>query len=202
MPKLLSSDCNRGKMPQNGDWVLYNIHSNKQNIELKLSIVGTEKYKDKIALWFEMIVRAGDLDYIIKRLIIGDPLNPNRTIRQIVKIINKSRLDYSPAIEIPVSDQDYTGNTLTSFPCIDKIGEIMTYKFKNQGFNAFIIKSEKPKKSQIIFSKEIPFFGIIRSESEDAKIELIDFGKGAKSEIFEEAIKLFNPLEQEDYKEK
>lgn len=189
---LYSKDCNRGRLPENGDWVSYVIYSNKEKMEIKLSIVGEEMEGDKKAVWFEMVARSKELDFIIKRLVIGDPLEPDKTLRQIVKIINKSRPDYAPAIELPVAEQPKGNETLNSFPCIDRMGEKIQYRFKGQKLEAYIIKSENPKRSLIIYSKEIPFFGVIKTETDNVRIELADLGRNASSEILEEPIKLFN----------
>ncbi len=187
-------DCNRGRMPENGDWVSYSIYSEKEKLELKLAIVGEEKENEKKALWFEIIARGKELDFIIKRLIVGDPLRPDKVLRQIVKIINKSRPGYSPVLEVPTGSQDKTEETLKSFPCIENVGEKIQYKFGKKSIPAFSVKSDKPK-SKMIYSKEIPFFGVIKAESENTKIELIDFGRNASSEITEEPIRL---IEQEN----
>ncbi len=185
-------------MPENGDWVSYIIYSNKERMELKLAIVGEENYNGNKALWFELIARSGELDFIIKRLVIGDPLTPEKVLRQIVKIINKTRPDYSPALEIPINSSDSKADkTLQNFPCIDRIGEKIKYKFKKNEINAFSYKSEKPK-SMIIYSKELPFFGVVKAESDNMKIELVDYGRNAFSEINEKPIRLIENPAQTD----
>lgn len=187
-----ASDCNRGRLPENGDWVSYIVYSNKEKLELKLAIVGEEKDGDKKALWFEMVIRSKEIDFIIKRLVVGDPFNPEEVLRQIVKIVNKSRPDYSPALEVPIDTSYKAENTLKSFPCIEEMGEKIQYKFKRMNVTAFAFKSDRPR-SFIIYSRDIPFFGIIKAESENAKIELLDIGRNASSEITEEPIKLIKP---------
>ncbi|MCX7957695.1 MAG: hypothetical protein N3B13_01455 [Deltaproteobacteria bacterium] len=191
----LYSDCNRGRTPENGEWVSYYIYSNKEKMELKLAITGEENVQGKKALWFETIIRSQELEFIIKRLVTGDPLKPDKVLRQIVKIINKKRPDYAPALELPAESSDKAEDTLKSFPCIDKEGEKITYKFGKKSLNAFTFKSDKPK-SMIIFSKEIPFFGVIRAESDNTRIELTDYGRNASTEITEEPIKLMNNKEE------
>jgi hypothetical protein len=186
-------DCRKGRLPEVGEWVTYSILSHKTRMELKLSIVGEEMLEKDRGLWFEMIVRTGDLDFIIKRLITGDPLKPAKVYRQIVKIVNKRMGDYSPAIETPIGDTGGVESSLKNFPCLNKMGEKGTYKHRGKIYNANIIKTEKPVKNLIVFSEEIPFFGIIKIESEDSIIELLDYGKGATTQITEEPFRLDTP---------
>lgn len=194
-PISLSADCNRGRDPEIGEWVSYSVQSNKDRMELKLSIVGSEKKGDKNLVWFELVTRTRELDFIIKRLIEGNPLSPQKVHRQIVKIINKTRPDYSPAIEVPIGDSTKGDDALKNFPCLNMQGEKKIYKHNKKEFNAYIIKTENPKKSLIIYSKDIPFFGVIKMESDNARIELNDYGKNASSEINEEPIR-FAPIEE------
>lgn len=193
-------DCKRGRLPEVGEWVTYNISSERTKIELKLSIVGEEMIGKERAMWFEMIARTGELDFIIKRLVIGDPLKPSKVHRQIVKIINKRMGDYSPAIETPVGETRDVENNLKDFPCLDKLGEKGTYKHRGKKYDAYITKTEKPIKSLIVFSTDLPFFGILKIESENSKIELIDYGKGATTQITEEPFRLDTPIQNEEQK--
>ncbi|MCX7944898.1 MAG: hypothetical protein N2746_10370 [Deltaproteobacteria bacterium] len=186
----LYSECNRGRKAENGDWVTYSIYSGKEKMELKLAIVGEEKEGDEKAIWFELLVRTRELDYIIKRLIVGDPIKPDRVIRQIVKVVNKNRPEYSPAIEVPVDHSDKVDDTLKSFPCFDEIGEKIQYKLGKKKIDAYIAKGEGETKPTIIFSEEIPFFGIVKIESKQSKIDLLNMGRNASTEITEEPIRL------------
>ncbi|MGC8928867.1 MAG: hypothetical protein ACP5QK_13230 [Myxococcota bacterium] len=185
-------------MPKSGEWVSYYIYSGKERMDLKLAIVGEKRLGEKDLMWFEIVTRTGELDFILKRLIEGDPLNPKKVYRQIVKIVNKNRSDYSPAIEIPAGDSNKADETLKSFPCLEDLGEKKLYKHNKKEFNAYIIKNDTPRQSLIVYSKEIPFFGIIKMESENVKIELIDLGNNATSEITEEPLKIIDTNEENE----
>lgn len=190
---ILYAECNRGRGAEIGDWITYNVVSSKTRMEITLSIVGNEKVKKENAIWFEIIMRSDELDFIIKRLVSGDPLNPIKVYRQIVKIINKKNPGYAPAIEIPTTIPMEIKNGLDNLPCIELKGEEGVYKFGRRNLNASFVKRDSPQKSLVIYSKDLPFFGLIKMETDNARIELVDFGKGASTKITEEPIRFDIP---------
>jgi hypothetical protein len=178
------------KLPEVGAYATYKTinPTNKTERITKLSIVGKEKgEKDEELYWYEVQEtdpKTGTVT-IIKMLISGNP----QEIGTIHRMITKSGKD--KATELPpelmkMINQIPPDTLKAEEPAIKKLGTEKV-KIKDKTLKCTHLKYTYKDKStaEAWTNDEIPLFGVVKSSSPESNMELIEYGKDAKTAITE-----------------
>jgi hypothetical protein len=187
MPKLYGEF----KTPQEGAYVTYKVFYPRNNVEriTKLSIVGKEKSPDDEDLyWFEQEEtdpKTGDVT-VVKMLISGSP----QDIKTIHRMIMKSGKE--PAQELPedliqMINQAPTAKKEADQPKMKNLGTEKV-KIKDQTMDCTHMRyTSKDKSTTDVWSNaKVPLFGMVKSTTTDATLELVGYGTDAVSAIKEQ----------------
>lgn len=166
---------------------------------MRNAIVG----KEGDAWWYEVTIKEGDATNIIKMMVKGDPNNAENIQRLIMKNGNQ------PAQEMP---RDFvvmgrrmatnmfetrSGSSLVSQPNIktEEVGtrEITVPAGKFTTVENRIVDAGGKVLATFDFNKSVLPFGVVRSETEKVKMELLAHGTDAKSQITETPVMMKTP---------
>ena len=162
--------------PVVGGWSEYEIKQKAESpLKMRVAVVG----KEGNAYWYETVMetkREGKV--ITKMLVSGDPADSKNVKRMIVKVGNE------PAMEMPVMMSQTSKGKESVGKIVDKgletikvpAGTFKTQHTQYQGkdiiVNSWIYKDVSP-------------YGMIKSQSKDFEMVLINYGTGAKTLITE-----------------
>jgi hypothetical protein len=179
------------KMPEVGAYATYKVINKSSEAEriTKLSIVGKEKSDEGEDLfWYEVAEtdpKTGNVT-IIKMLITGNPQDVGTIHRMITKSGEETATELPKELmqminQIPVDTSE------ASEPEIKTLGTEKVMMGKKSIECTHIKYTTKDKVSAEAWTNEdIPLFGMVKSDSPEQIMELIDYGKDAKTAITEE----------------
>jgi len=169
-----------------GGWAEYQVTAEEgQPSKMKIAIVG----KEGDAYWYETVIETKhEGRSVIKVLVSGDPEDPNNVKRVIVKTGNE------PAMEIPtLMRQQPSEVNKQPAKVVDKgietinvpAGTFTTKRFQYQEPDGVV---------DAWVHKDVPPYGVIKSQSKDFEMVLIGYGIGAKTLITEKPQKFEIPM--------
>lgn len=186
------------KMPQVGSYATYKVtyKGGETDQIAKLSIVGTEKSaKGEDLYWYEREEtdpKTGSV-VIVKMLISGNPQEIGTVHRMIIKG-HKEKAQELPQAFIQMMNQPLEDESKTEEPKTKKVG---TEKVKIADTTLTCTHTRYTYKEapavEVWTTEAIPLFGLVKSEDEGLKMELIDYGTDAVTGIKEEPEKLEMP---------
>ncbi len=168
-----------------GGWAEYQVTAKgEQPSKMKIAIVG----KEGDAYWYETVIETKQEGRaIIKVLVSGNPEDPNNVKRVIVKTGNE------PAMEIP-SQMRQQPSEVQEQPVkvVDK--GIETINVPAGTFTTKRLQYQEPEEVVDAWvNKDVPLYGVIKSQSKDFEMVLIGYGTGAKTLITEKPQKFEMP---------
>lgn len=196
MPKMFGEF----KMPQVGSYAEYKMTYAAQKLEMvaRMSIVGKEKSPDgKDLYWYEYQTsdpKTGNMD-IVKMLISGDPQKEGTISRMIFKH-NKDKAMELPEemmsmINAPMKKEEEKPKEKAETKSLGR--ETLKTPAGSLETTHMQYTSENQQVTDVWQAKEVPFFGLAKSTTQEMSMEIQKFGKDAKSAITEEPEKLVIP---------
>jgi hypothetical protein len=179
------------KMPEVGAYATYKIINNTNQAEriTKLSIVGKEKdEKGEELYWYE--VQETDPKTatvtIIKMLISGNPQDIGTMHRMITKS-GKDKATELPPEFMKLINQIPPDTAEIEEPKIKTLGEEKV-RIKDKTLKCTHVKYTYKDKStaEAWTNEDIPLFGVAKSTGPESSMELVEYGKDAKTAITEE----------------
>jgi hypothetical protein len=162
--------------PVVGGWSEYEI---KQKGELPLKIRVAVVGKEGNAYWYETVMETKREGKIISKMLVsGDPSDSKNIKRMIVKTGNE------PAMEMPVMAMQASKGKEPVGKTVDKGSETIKVPagtFKTQ-------RMQYQEKETVVDSwiyKDVSPYGMIKSQSKDFEMVLVNYGTGAKTLITE-----------------
>jgi hypothetical protein len=184
-----------------GTWSEYAVTETEggKKSTMRNAIVG----KEGDSFWYEVVMTEAGVKNVIKMFLTGDPNNPENIQRLIMKN------GYQPAQEMPREFvvmgrrmathmfETRSGTSVTNQPDL-KVEEI------GAGDVTVPAGTFKATKNRIVdpagkvlatydFNETVLPFGVLRSETDKVKMELLAFGTGATSAITEQPVMMKNP---------
>jgi hypothetical protein len=179
------------KMPEVGAYATYKVTNKSNEAEriTKLSIVGKEKSdKGEELFWYEVEETdpKTEMVTIIKMLITGNPQDIGTIHRMITKSGKEKATELPPEL-MAMINQIPVDTTKTAEPEIKTLGteKVMIGKTSLKCTHVKYTTKEKVT-AEAWTNEEIPLFGVVKSDSPEQTMELIKYGKDAKTAITEE----------------
>ena len=188
--------------PSLGVWAEYAVveKASGKKIKMRMSVVGQEGQ----SFWYEVHQDDGENRNIVKMLVKGDPKDPENIQRLILKSGD------SPASEMP-KDFVAMGRKMATHMFEQRSGvpagaEAAGFKVEDAGqqevqvpagtFKATfrrILDAQGNVVATSYFSPEVPPFGVVSSDTESSRMELLAHGRDAKSAITETPVPMASP---------
>jgi len=184
-----------------GGWSEYAVTETEggKHSTMRNAIVGQEGD----GWWYEVVITEGSARNVIKMFIKGDPNNPENIQRLIMKNGDE------PAQEMPrdfvvmgrrmatVMFETRSGSGVTGMPGV-KTEETGTAKVTVPAGTFDVTQNRIVDASGKVlatydFNKDVLPFGVVRSQTDKVKMELLAWGKDAKSVITEEPVMMKTP---------
>lgn len=162
--------------PVVGGWSEYEIKQKGESpLKMRVAVVG----KEGNAYWYETVMETKREGKIISKMLVsGDPSNSKNIKRMIVKTGNE------PAMEMPVMAMQASKGKEPVGKIVDKGSETIKVPagtFKTQ-------RMQYQEKETVVDSwvyKDVSPYGMIKSQSKDFEMVLVNYGTGAKTLITE-----------------
>ncbi len=187
--------------PREGVWAQYAV-LDKQTMresKMRMAIVGTEGD----SYWYEVWLQDEDSRNVIKLLVTGDPNDSDNIQRMIMKS------GEGQATEMPrdfvvmgrkmavhmFETRSGVGPPPEQGVKVEEVGqrEVTVPAGKFTTTQSRIIGADGNEVGSFDLSPEVPPFGVVTSETAQTKMDLLAFGKDAKTAITEEPVKISKP---------
>ena len=186
MPKLYGEF----KIPEVGAYVAYKVINMENKVErmTKLSIVGKEKSdKGEDLHWYEVEETDPKTGYvaIMKMLISGNPQEIGIIHRMIVKSAKETASELPQAL-VQMINQEPSQETEAKKPKIKNLGTEKV-KVKDKTLECVHLQYISPDKTtaDVWTNTEIPLFGMVKTNTPEITMELLEYGTDAVSAIEE-----------------
>jgi hypothetical protein len=171
-----------------GSWGVYTLKNvaDKQEYQMRFSILDQVKQRKGKAYWMEIEIESADNPTVITRMLVPDTGNgPGDPTKAYVQIDG-----YRP-FEIPRKylrpDPKAKQEPVGQFIPFELVGdpETKTLQWKGRSLEATTVEAtdEQGRSTTVVASLDAPPLGIVKLNSPDVKMELLDWGDGAATRI-------------------
>ncbi|MCU0241865.1 MAG: hypothetical protein MUF51_05525 [Vicinamibacteria bacterium] len=172
-----------------GSWAKYTILDKAKNetSQMTMAILDRGKKKDKAGIWMEIEMQVPDAPLVVTRILAEDRKGgPGDVLECIIQVAGME-----PAFSVPGSflkqGNDEGGKMVTQFKPAQEVKKVQERKQVYRGREIALWDVEaldgegQPLKA--IVSIEVPPIGVVLADTSETRMELVDWGLGARSRI-------------------